>query len=119
MGCTGSQLPVKTRVCTAHHTVVVRIEACGQAGPTGAALRRSGEGPVELDPAGGLQVQVGTHNALNAIAVEMAAQVVSGHHHDVSGGRRGLADAQVVKAKSARRRPDISRCLKDAGERLL
>lgn len=80
-----SQLPVEPSVGEAHHAVVVRIAARGQAGPARAALRRSGEGLVELDSSFRERVQVRADNALDAIAVKMAAQVVSRHDHHVSG----------------------------------
>src|SRR5262249_1962988 len=89
MRCARGEVPIEAPVRKSHDAVGVRIKACGQAGPARAALRRSGEGLVELDSPGGQRVQVRTHDTFDVVAMEMAAQVVTGHDHYVKGSPHG------------------------------
>ena len=77
------QLPIETVVGEPHDAVVVGVETGSEAGPAGAALWRGREGHVEPDARPGERVQVRAHDALHAVAVEMAADIVRGHHDHV------------------------------------
>ena len=82
------QLPIEAAVRESHHAVVMGVEAGGQAGPAWTALRRGGESHIEPDARTGESVQARAHDAVDAVAVQMATDIVRGHHDHVERPRR-------------------------------
>ena len=77
------ELPVEAVVGEAEHAVVVGIAAGGQARAARAALRRGAEGAREHDALRRERVEVGAHDAVDPVAMQMAADVVRGHEDHV------------------------------------